>query len=31
MSPRGIFTHVEIILQLLDYLGQVNAGYLQVW
>ena len=30
MSPRGIFTHVEIILQLLDCLGQVNAGYLQV-
>ena len=26
MSPRGIFTHVEIILQLLDYLGQVYAG-----
>ena len=26
MSPRGIFTHVEIILQLLDCLGQVNAG-----
>ena len=23
MSPRGIFTHVEIILQLLDCLGQV--------
>ena len=22
MSPRGIFTHVEIILQLLDCLGQ---------
>ena len=30
MSPRGIFTHVGIILQLLDCLGQVNAGYLQV-
>ena len=30
MSPRGIFTHVETILQLLDCLGQVNAGYLQV-
>ena len=28
MSPRGIFTHVEIILQLLDCLGQVNAGIL---
>ena len=26
MSPRGIFTHVEIILQLLDCLGQVFAG-----
>ena len=26
MSPRGIFTHVEIILQLLDCLGKVNAG-----
>ena len=26
MSPRDIFTHVEIILQLLDCLGQVNAG-----
>ena len=26
MSPRDIFTHVEIILQLLDYLGQVYAG-----
>ena len=25
MSPRGIFTHVEIILQLLDCLGQVYA------
>ena len=30
MSPRGIFTHVGIILHLLDCLGQVNAGYLQV-
>ena len=30
MSPRGIFTHVGIIFHLLDYLGQVNAGYLQV-
>ena len=30
MSPRGIFTHVEIILRILDCLGQVNAGYLQV-
>ena len=30
MSPRGIFTHVEIILQLLDCLGQVNVDYLQV-
>ena len=27
MSPRGIFTHVEIILQLLDCLGQVYAGF----
>ena len=26
MSPRGIFTHVEIILQLLDCLGQVYTG-----
>ena len=26
MSPRSIFTHVEIILQLLDCLGQVYAG-----
>ena len=26
MSPRGIFTHVEIILRILDCLGQVNAG-----
>ena len=26
MSPRGIFTHVQIILQLLDCLGQVIAG-----
>ena len=30
MSPRGIFTHVGIILHILDCLGQVNAGYLQV-
>ena len=30
MSPRGIFTHVGIILHLLDCLGQVNAGYLRV-
>ena len=30
MSPRGIFTHVEIILRILDCLGQVNAGYLHV-
>ena len=30
MSPRGIFTHVGIILHLLDCLGQVNIGYLQV-
>ena len=30
MGPRGIFTHVEIILQLLDCLGQVNVDYLQV-
>ena len=30
MSPTGIFTHVGIILHLLDCLGQVNAGYLQV-
>ena len=27
MSPRGIFTHVEIILQLLDCLGQIYAGF----
>ena len=27
MSPRGIFTHVEIILCILDCLGQVYAGY----
>ena len=27
MSPRGIFTHVEIILRILDCLGQVNAGF----
>ena len=26
MSPRGIFTHFEIILRILDCLGQVNAG-----
>ena len=26
MSPRGIFTHVEIILRILDCLGQVYAG-----
>ena len=26
MSPRGIFTHVEIILGILDYLGQVFTG-----
>ena len=26
MSPRGIFTHVGIILHLLDCLGQVFAG-----
>ena len=30
MSPRGIFTHVGIILHLLDCLGQINAGSLQV-
>ena len=30
MSPRGIFTHVGSILHILDCLGQVNAGYLQV-
>ena len=30
MSPRGIFTHVGIILHLLDCLGQVNTGYLHV-
>ena len=28
MSPRGIFTHVEIILHILDCLGQVYAGFL---
>ena len=28
MSPRGIFTHVEIILHILDCLGQVYAGIL---
>ena len=27
MSPRGIFTHVGIILHILDCLGQVYAGY----
>ena len=27
MSPRGIFTHVGIILHILDCLGQVNAGF----
>ena len=27
MSPRGIFTHVGIILHLLDCLGQVYAGF----
>ena len=26
MSPRGISTHVEIILHILDCLGQVYAG-----
>ena len=26
MSPRGIFTHVGIILHTLDCLGQVYAG-----
>ena len=26
MSPRGIFTHVGIILHILDYLEQVYAG-----
>ena len=26
MSPRGIFTHVEIILRILDCLGQVFTG-----
>ena len=31
MSPRGIFTHVEIILRILNCLGQVNADYLQVF
>ena len=30
MSPRGIFTHVGIILHLLDCLGQVNTSYLHV-
>ena len=27
MSPRGIFTHVEILLHILDCLGQVYAGF----
>ena len=27
MSPRGIFTHVENILHILDCLGQVYAGF----
>ena len=27
MSPRGIFTHVEIILHILDCLGQVYASF----
>ena len=27
MSPKGIFTHVEIILHILDCLGQVYAGF----
>ena len=27
MSPRDIFTHVEIILHILDCLGQVYAGF----
>ena len=27
MSARGIFTHVEIILHILDCLGQVYAGF----
>ena len=27
MSPRGIFTHVGIILNILDCLGQVYAGF----
>ena len=27
MSPRSIFTHVEIILHILDCLGQVYAGF----
>ena len=26
MNPRGIFTHVKIILRILDCLGQVYAG-----
>ena len=29
MSPRGIFTHVEIILRILDCLGQGYAGFIQ--
>ena len=27
MSLRGIFTHVEIILRILDCLGQVFTGF----
>ena len=27
MSPRGISTHVEIILHILDCLGQVFTGF----
>ena len=27
MSPRGIFTHVGIILHILDCLGQVDTGF----
>ena len=27
MSPRGIFTHVGIILHILDCLGQLYAGF----
>ena len=30
MSPRGIFTHVGIILHILDCLGQVYAGVYKV-